>query len=128
MMDKLVEIGERESGPLGQAASMSQQIEAIDPSPGLHYVHVLLPHSPWIMSRTGVLSTYDSALHPLDSLEAGSPGAEFRTRLQYQLHSMQTGAVDALVGAVGRSSPVVADLGRHDARRHRRPRAQPHTS
>jgi len=122
MFERMAEFEEGDRDPGPQAATMRRRIAGIAARPGLHYVHVLLPHAPWVVSRTGVASTHDSTISPLTGIDPDAAGQEFRTRLQYQLHSMQVGFVDTLIGELLdhlRSSPawsattlvVVADHG-----------------
>lgn len=80
--------------PLGQAAQMSRQIEAVDGDPALHFVHVGLPHVPWQLSPSGMGNSYEGPLTQAP-MEGSDP---FDVRIGYQLHSLQAGAVDALVG------------------------------
>jgi hypothetical protein len=55
---------------------------------------VLLPHRPYVLSRTGIANSRDvKTLY-----DTNAPGYAFRARLRFQLHSMQVGAVDALIG------------------------------
>jgi hypothetical protein len=77
-----------------QAAILREQIGLINGSPALHFIHVALPHGPWMLNRSG----YRSTLVP-DLPENPAPRSEeFAVRQQYQLHAMQVGAADALVG------------------------------
>lgn len=80
--------------PAGQASAMAEQITLMTSEPALHFVHVGLPHNPWSLSPSGVSDS--SELEPIDDPE--DPAFEFRARTDYQLHSLQTGAVDVLVG------------------------------
>jgi hypothetical protein len=73
---------------------LRDEIEAIDGSPSLHFVHVALPHRPWVLSRTGIATSYEPEL----ITDPGAPGYAFGARLDAQLHAMQVGAVDTLVG------------------------------
>ncbi len=83
-----------EKSPAGQAAVLADRIEAIDGSPAVHFVHVALPHRPWVLSRTGMRSSYS----PEPPTDPDALGYAFRARMEYQLHSMQVGAADTLVG------------------------------
>lgn len=85
-----------ERSPRGQAATMAEEVVAVTGDPALHVLHVNLPHYPWTLSPSGHTTTYSQANRPED-LERDQPGYDFRIRVEYQLHSMQTGAVDALV-------------------------------
>ncbi len=78
----------------GQAAVMAEETTAIDGSPGLHFVHALLPHVPWMLSRTGMLASRETR----NEDDPDAPGFAFRIRFDYQRHSMQLGATDTLIG------------------------------
>ncbi len=80
----------------GRAATLANGIVAITSAPALHVVHSLLPHFPWKLSRSGYTTTYSEASRP-ELIERDQPGYDFRIRVEFQLHSMQTGAVDALL-------------------------------
>ena len=79
---------------------LEDEIAAIDGSPGVHLLHVLLPHAPWVLSRTGVTSTYTPRWAVVSRAPVEEQGGEFLLRLYYQLYSMQLGATDVLVGAL----------------------------
>ena len=76
-----------------QAAILREQIAEIDGSPALHVIHVALPHGPWMLNRSGYRSTFVPDLPK----SPGTASDEFAVRQQYQLHSMQVGAADAIV-------------------------------
>ena len=87
-------LGADERSPRGQAGVLAEEIAAIDGTPMLHFVHVILPHLPFHLSRTGVATSYD----PEPVANPNAPGYAFWARLRFQVHSMQLGAADALVG------------------------------
>jgi hypothetical protein len=82
-----------ERSSLGQATVLRDRALAIRGSPSLHFIHVALPHYPWTLSRTGVRTS-----HFPPGFEPESPAFEFLARQRFQLHSMQVGAADALIG------------------------------
>lgn len=86
-----------EQSPLGQAGVFSERVEQISGDPALHVIHVALPHRPWTLSRTG-MSTLHSPEPPDHPDDEERDDYAFRARMEYQLHSMQVGATDALVG------------------------------
>ncbi len=97
-----------ERSPLGQAGVLRDMTAAIDGSPALHFVHVALPHRPWVLSRTGVGTSFSPEL----ITDPDAPGYDFAARMEYQLHSMQVGAADTLVGELVdhlRATPTWAD-------------------
>jgi hypothetical protein len=87
-------LGAEERSPRGQAAILRQGIDDITATPALHVLHVALPHRPWVLSRTGIATSFEPEL----ITDPDAPGYEFAARMEYQLHSMQVGAADALVG------------------------------
>ena len=79
-----------------QAATIVARGALITREPALHVTHVVVPHqkwwiTPWLHSNT---SYPDHIEDPKD------PGYAFNERVQYQLHTMQTGAVDRALGDV----------------------------
>lgn len=88
------ELGAAEKSPLGQAGILREQIEAIEAEPAVRFVHVALPHRPWALSPSGISSSYV----PEPNEDETSPDYEFSAQVEFQLHSMQVGAADVLVG------------------------------
>jgi hypothetical protein len=80
----------------GRAATLTEGIVAITDAPMLHVLHSLVPHFPWKLSRSGYTTTYSQASRP-EAIDRDQPGYDFRIRVEFQLHSMQMGAVDALL-------------------------------
>jgi Sulfatase len=94
LYEKWRALGTEEKSIRGQARVLADSLGAITAEPSVHMVHVSLPHRPWALSRSGIALAYTPAA-------ASNPAAqttEFRSRLAYQLHSMQVGAVDAAIG------------------------------
>jgi hypothetical protein len=89
----LHEFSADERSPRGQAQALLDEIAAIDGSPSLHFVHVLLPHRPYVLSRTGIVTSY----YPGRPDQPEPLEYAFRARLRFQLHSMQVGATDNLI-------------------------------
>lgn len=87
-------LGADERSPRGQAAVLGRAIDAITADPALHFVHVALPHRPWVLSRTGVATSFAPTL----IRDAADPAYDFENRMEFQFHAMQAGAADALVG------------------------------
>ena len=97
-----------ERSPLGQAGVLRDMTAAIDGTPAVHFVHVALPHRPWVLSRTGVGTSFSPEL----ITDPDAPGYDFAARMEYQLHSMQVGAADTLIGELVdhlRATPAWAD-------------------
>jgi hypothetical protein len=86
-------LGADERSPLGQAGIMSAQVEAITAEPALHFVHIAIPHRPWVLSRTGIGTSF----LPEIVTDPSDPAYDFENRMEFQLHSMQVGAADSLV-------------------------------
>ena len=80
----------------GRAATLAEGVVAITDAPALHVLHSMLPHFPWKLSRSGYTTTYSQAGRP-EQIDRDQPGYDFRIRVEFQLHSMQMGAVDALL-------------------------------
>ncbi|CAN5799151.1 hypothetical protein BH20ACT4_BH20ACT4_09600 [soil metagenome] len=87
-------LGAQERSPLGQAGILRGQIDMITSDPAVHFVHVAVPHRPWVLSRTGISTSFLPEL----ILDPDDPAYDFENRMEYQLHSMQVGAVDSLIG------------------------------
>ena len=82
-----------ERSPLGQAGVLSEHIAAITADPALHFVHVAVPHRPWVLSPSGYATSYAPKL----IRDPADPAYAFENRMEFQLHSMQVGAVDTLI-------------------------------
>lgn len=91
-------LGAEERSPRGQAAILREGIDAITTAPAVHVIHVALPHRPWVLSRTGIATSHLPEL----ITDPDAPGYDFAARMEYQLHSMQVGAADVLVGELVR--------------------------
>ena len=68
---------------------LSEHIAAITADPSLHFVHVAIPHRPWVLSPSGFATSYAPEL----IRDPADPAYDFENRMEYQLHSMQVGAV-----------------------------------
>lgn len=82
-----------ERSPLGQADLLRSHIEAITDDPALHFVHVAIPHRPWVLTPSGLTTSFAPPL----IRDEQDPAFEFENRMEYQFHSMQVGAADTLV-------------------------------
>ena len=51
-------LGADERSPLGQAAVLSERTTAITAEPALHFVHVAVPHRPWVLSPSGYATSF----------------------------------------------------------------------
>ncbi len=72
-------------------------IHRSDPQPTLYYLHVLLPHEPFIYTRTGQQFTTEIALPGLTRLDLWI-SEEWPVVQAYQRHLLQVEYADALVG------------------------------
>ncbi len=81
-----------------QAAVLGERAEAIGPGPGLHFIHVALPHFPWILTPWGTRLMES----PRRVTERSDPAYDWSARQQYQLQSMQSGAADVAIGRLVR--------------------------
>ena len=86
-------LGADERSPLGQAAVLSEHTAAITAEPALHFVHVAVPHRPWVLAPNG----YATSFAPELIKDAADPRYEFENRMEFQLHSLQVGAVDTMI-------------------------------
>lgn len=82
-----------EKSPVGQARILAEHIELIDGSPAFHFVHPALPHRPWILSRTGITTSFLPKL----VTDETDPSYAFENRMEFQLSAMQIGAADVLM-------------------------------
>jgi hypothetical protein len=82
-----------ERSPLGQAQVLSEHVAAITADPALHFIHVALPHRPWVLSPRGVATSFAPEL----VRDPDDPRYAFESRMEFQLHSMQVGAVDTMI-------------------------------
>jgi hypothetical protein len=86
-------LGADERSPLGQAAVLSERTQAITAEPALHFVHVAVPHRPWVLSPSGFVTSFAPEL----IRDTADPAYAFENRMEFQLHSLQVGAADALI-------------------------------
>ncbi|MDQ3311277.1 MAG: sulfatase-like hydrolase/transferase [Actinomycetota bacterium] len=86
--------GADEKSPLGQIGTLSERVNAIGAEPSVNVTHIVSPHRPWNLSPSGEVLSYD----PLPAIDADAAGFEFKTLRNFQLHSMQTGAIDVVIG------------------------------
>ncbi len=94
LYEKWRALGKQERSVRGQARVLADSLGAITAVPSVHMVHVSLPHRPWTLSRSGIALSYT----PPAASKPAAQTTEFRSRLAYQLHSMQVGAVDVAIG------------------------------
>ena len=87
-------LGADEKSVHGQAHVLAHSLGAITAEPSVHMVHVSLPHRPWTLSRSGIALSYT----PAAARDPAAQTTEFRSRVAYQLHSMQVGAGDVAIG------------------------------
>ncbi|HEX6423495.1 MAG TPA: sulfatase-like hydrolase/transferase [Acidimicrobiales bacterium] len=96
-MARVDELPDTDRGKGGQTAALHRQIDLIEPVPSVHFVHVVLPHHPYLLTPWG--GTLSDTLHPDDMPEDPSdPGYDFMYRELTALQALQTGAVDQMIG------------------------------
>ena len=86
-----------ERDPSTQATRLVEHGLAIGAAPALHFVHVVLPHSPWF------ITPWDTRLLPPMPAwedEQGRPAGPWSELIRFQRHSLQTGAADVALGQV----------------------------
>lgn len=96
-MARMHEVPTADTGRIGQSAALLRQIESIEATPSIHFIHVLLPHHPYELTPWG--GTTSDTWNPKEvPREPSDPGYEFVFRELYALQAMQVGAVDQMVG------------------------------
>ena len=94
------EIPEGDVGPAGQAGAFVRAVRAIGDEPSIDFIHVAVPHNPWVLTPWGAQITRGIGEFPSIPSDPDSPNMEFVARERYQLQSLQIGAVDQLVGGM----------------------------
>lgn len=86
-----------ERAPETQAAHLVEQGLAIDGTPALHFIHVVIPHAPWFATPWGT-----RLMQPMPEWveDPNQPGYAWSGLIRYQRHSLQTGLVDVALGQV----------------------------
>jgi hypothetical protein len=77
-------------------ARFIESIRSSDPQPTLYFLHTLLPHEPFVYTRTGQQFTRETALPGLDRIDRWIQ-AEWPVVQAYQRHLLQVEYADALV-------------------------------
>ncbi len=85
-----------ERAPATQLLRLVEQVRKVDARPILHFVHVVVPHSPWFLTPWGT-----RLMGPMPDWidEPGAHGAAWSAQVRYQRHSLQVGAVDVALSA-----------------------------
>jgi hypothetical protein len=97
-------IPDEERGVPGQVAAFRRHIAQVGPEPSLNFVHVAIPHHPYVLTPWGEgslpatrlpdeISGGENQLPPVDD-----PAYPFEFRQLYSLQAMQLGAMDRLLG------------------------------
>jgi hypothetical protein len=102
--ERVADFSEAERSRPGQLEAVRRQVALIDASPSINFIHVILPHHPYVLTPWGdgeIPSTWlpdgvgrdATALPPADD-----PGYQFAFQQVYALQSMQIGALDRAIG------------------------------
>jgi hypothetical protein len=97
-------IPDDEVSPGGQAAVVQRQLSLVDAEPSLNFVHVMLPHHPYVLTPWGdgplpVTRLPDEVASGREQMPPpDDPAHDFWFRQLYQLQAMQLGALDQLIG------------------------------
>jgi len=98
---------DRRKRPTDLFAWFLNGIERLGASPALHYVHVMLPHRPWIWLPSG--QRFDGfGSEPHGMVRQAWRGTEWETTQAHQRHLLTVGFVDRLLGE------LIAKLERHE--------------
>ncbi|HEX6568186.1 MAG TPA: sulfatase-like hydrolase/transferase [Acidimicrobiales bacterium] len=85
-----------EMGRPAQAAALVSRVREIGPEPSVNYVHVLLPHTPYVLTPWGGVDA--DTWVPADVPAAPTPDEQPIYRDVLALQAMQVGALDASLG------------------------------
>lgn len=83
-----------DTSPRAQIRVLDQMASQVDSTPSLHLAHVAVPHYPWVLTPEGELTQ----TLMLDR-EPPDPDHELIAEQAFQLQSLQTGAVDRVIGS-----------------------------
>ena len=98
-MGRFHDLPRAEKTPFGQVPVLRGMVERIGAGPSVNFVHVALPHNPWVLMPWGTALTSGRSIHSGGAPSKDEPAArEFAFRQYYQLHALQVGTVDRLVG------------------------------
>jgi hypothetical protein len=103
-MARAQDIADDELRPRGQLEVLHRQFALIDDTPSVNFVHVVLPHHPYLLTPWG--EGYLPATLLPDEIATGAnklpppddPAYDFMFRQVYAQQAMQIGAVDSLLG------------------------------
>lgn len=88
-----------ERNPSTQARRLVEHGLAIDGTPALHFIHVVVPHAPWFITPWATRLMPPMPAWRDDEGQDG-PTAAWSSLIRYQRHSLQTGAADVALGQV----------------------------
>jgi Sulfatase len=96
--ERLRDVSEEDNNVRGQLNALVRQARLIDGNPSINFIHVLVPHVPYLLTPWGTtaIDTWDQKEMP----QTGEPGYERIFAERYALQAMQTGAVDHAIGEV----------------------------
>jgi hypothetical protein len=96
-MAQLDKIPESDSGRAGQGGALVRQFDMIGSQPSIHFVHVLLPHHPYVLTPWGGVSP-DTWIPRTVPVDADEDTFEFIFREIYAQQALQIAAVDQMIG------------------------------
>jgi arylsulfatase A-like enzyme len=82
-----------DTSPRAQIRVLDQMASQVDSTPSLHLAHVAVPHYPWVLTPEGELTQT-----LMMDREPPEEDHELLAEQAYQLQSLQTGAVDRVIG------------------------------
>ena len=91
-------VPEEDRGKGMQLEVMRRQVRMITAEPSINFVHVLVPHTPHVLTPWGTTGIRAEGLGPMP--EPGSPGHERHVAELLSLQALQIGAVDQAIGEV----------------------------
>jgi hypothetical protein len=91
-------IPQEDRGKTAQLGVVVRQTQLIGPTPSINFIHVLVPHTPYVLTPWGTVGIKPE--DPGDMPPPGEPGYDRHVAELYALQAMQVGAVDQTIGEV----------------------------
>lgn len=96
--DRLNHIPKEDRGPAAQRDVLLRQARLIDANPSINFIHLLIPHLPYVLTPWGTVGINTEGLG--DIPQPGQPGYERRVAELLAMQALQIGAVDQAIGEV----------------------------